>query len=393
MGAGFKVGSIAGIQIFVDWSLLIIFFLVTFSLGGGVFPAWHPDWGMSLIWLTAAAAALLFFLSVLAHELSHALVGRAQGIEIRRITLFVFGGMAELEREPHAWRAELEMAIVGPITSFVIGALCLFIGGFTSGRMAIDADDPMQLFAGLSPLATILLWLGPINIVLGLFNLVPGFPLDGGRVLRAALWGITGDLYRATRWAAGLGQGFAWLLIACGFAMIFGLRVPFFGTGIVGGMWLALIGWFLNNAAIMSYRQLLTRRSLQHVPVSSVMLSNFVIVAPDTPINTLVDEYLMRSDQRAFPVLENGRLVGLVSLDDVRRLEPAARGGKPVREIMTPAGNLITIAPDQTTSEALQALSRRAVNQLPVVKNGELRGLIRREDILKWLTLHEAAAK
>lgn len=388
MGMGFRVGSIAGVQIFADWSLFIIFLLVMFTLGAGVLPAWHPDWGAGVTWVTAFAAAVLFFASVLIHELSHALVGRANGIDIRRITLFVFGGMAHLEREPHAWRAELLMAIVGPITSFVLGGLFLFVGGLTAERVVLNPNDPLQALAALDPFSTVMLWLGPINIMLAIFNLVPGFPLDGGRVLRAAIWGATGDVYRATRWAAALGQAFAWLLIACGFAMILGLRVPFFGTGVFGGLWLALIGWFLNNAAFMSYRQLLTRRSLENVPVSSVMLSRFATVPPHTSLASLIDEYIMRSDQRAFPVVEGDRLVGLVCLEDVRRLSPAERATQSVRDVMTPARELATIAPDEATAEALQALSRRAVNQLPVVKDGQVRGLIRREDILKWLTLH-----
>jgi Zn-dependent protease/CBS domain-containing protein len=388
MGTGFRVGSIAGVQVFADWSLFIIFLLVMFTLGAGVLPAWHPDWGAGVTWVTAFAAAVLFFASVLIHELSHAMVGRANGIDIRRITLFVFGGMAHLEREPHAWRAELLMAIVGPITSFVLGGLFLFVGGLTAERVVLNPNDPLQALAALDPFSTVMLWLGPINIMLAIFNLVPGFPLDGGRVLRAAIWGATGDVYRATRWAAALGQAFAWLLIACGFAMILGLRVPFFGTGVFGGLWLALIGWFLNNAAFMSYRQLLTRRSLENVPVSSVMLSRFATVPPHTSLASLIDEYIMRSDQRAFPVVEGDRLVGLVCLEDVRRLSAAERATQSVRDVMTPARELATIAPDEATAEALQALSRRAVNQLPVVKDGQVRGLIRREDILKWLTLH-----
>jgi Zn-dependent protease/CBS domain-containing protein len=389
MNIGFRIGSIAGIDIFVDWSLLIIFFLVTSSLGAGVFPAWHPDWGGGLIWITALAAAILFFVSILLHELSHALVGRAQGIDIRRITLFVFGGAAHLEREPHRWQAELLMAIVGPITSLVLGLLFIFLGSVSAGKeLQPDPSDPLQTFSALGPLATVLLWLGPINILLGVFNLVPGFPLDGGRVLRAVLWGLTGDLYRATRWAAGLGQVVAWILIGCGFAMIFGIRVPFFGTGVVGGMWIALIGWFLNNAAIMSYRQLLVQRSMEHVPVSRIMLSQFNTVTPDMPISTLIEDYIMRSDQRAFPVVENGRLVGLVCLEDVRQVDPTQRATLTVRAIMTPAHELTTVAPEEASTEALQALSRREVNQLPVVKHGTVRGLIRREDILKWLSLH-----
>jgi Zn-dependent protease len=260
MESGLRIGSIAGIEIRVDPSLTFVFMLVTVSLGVGLFPAWHPDWSAVIVWCTAAAAAVLFFGSVLVHELAHALVGRAQDITIRRITLFVFGGMAHLEEEPHDWRAELWMAVAGPVTSFAIGVVCLFLAGLMVGPVEIDPGDPIAVFAALDPLATIAAWLGPVNIGLAVFNLVPGFPLDGGRVARALLWGATGDIVRATRWAAAMGQTFGWMLMAIGFAMILGLRVPYFGTGILNGMWIALIGWFLNNAAIMSYRQLLSRR-------------------------------------------------------------------------------------------------------------------------------------
>jgi Zn-dependent protease/CBS domain-containing protein len=388
VGRGLHVGSIAGVQITLDWSLLIIFFLVAFSLGAGVFPAWHPQWGVGLIWIVAFAAAALFLASVLAHELSHALVGRAQGIEVRRITLFVFGGMAQMEGEPHAWRAELWMAIVGPITSLVIGLVCVYLGTFLAGQVNIDPEDPLAAVARLGPVSTILMWLGPINVILAVFNLVPGFPLDGGRVLRAILWGITGDIYRATRWAAGTGQLFAWVLIASGFAMILGLHVPFFGTGVVGGMWLALIGWFLNNAALMSHRQLLARRSLEGVPVSSMMLSSFASVPAGTSIAAFVDDYLIASDQRTYPVLEGGRLVGLVSLEDVRKVAPAERSVRTVEDIMTPASELATVAPGAPAAEALRQLAGTTQAQLPVVADGEVRGLLRREDVVKWMSLH-----
>jgi Zn-dependent protease len=193
---------------------------------------------------------LLFFCSVLTHELSHAFVGRALGASIRRITLFVFGGMAQLEGEPRSWGAELWTAIVGPVTSLVLAVVFSMLAGATSGSSLFDPNNPTAALARLGTLPTLLLWLGQVNFMLGLFNLVPGFPLDGGRVLRAILWGVTGNLQKATRWASFLGQITAWALIGIGLAMVLGAQVPFFGTG-VGGLWLAFIGWFLNNAAMM----------------------------------------------------------------------------------------------------------------------------------------------
>jgi Zn-dependent protease len=248
---GIRLGSLFGITVQVDWSLLIVFFLIASSLAGGVFPQWHPDWSGLQAWTTAIAAAALFFASVYAHEMSHALVGRVYGIPVHRITLFVFGGVAELEREPDDWRGELWMAIAGPIASILIGIACLGIASlFTSTSVfALDA-------ANLGTASTLLLWLGQVNLVLALFNLVPGFPLDGGRVLRAAVWGATGDLAKATRVAARAGQGFAGLLIGSGFAMMLGLSVPVLGEGYVSGLWTAFIGWFLYNAALQSYRRI-----------------------------------------------------------------------------------------------------------------------------------------
>src|SRR5690606_20890178 len=176
------------IDVYLDWSLAIVFMLVTFSLGGVAFPTWHPDWGAGTVWLTAATAAVLFFASVLIHELSHALVGRRFGIDVPSITLFVFGGMAQMREEPHAWRPELWMALAGPITSLLLGVGFLLLGGLFAGGLP-EGADPEAFVSNLNPVATLLFWLGPINIILGVFNMVPGFPLDGGRVLRAALWG------------------------------------------------------------------------------------------------------------------------------------------------------------------------------------------------------------
>lgn len=387
MTTGIRVGSVSGIDVFVDWSLMIIFFLVAFSLGAGLFPEWHPDWSSALVWATALAAAILFFVSVFLHELSHALVGRAMGIEIRRITLFIFGGMAHLEREPHTWRAELWMALAGPVVSLLLGGMFLFLGALTLGADGFNANAPQETLAQMGPLATLFLWLGPINIVLGLFNLVPGFPLDGGRVLRAITWGITGNLKLATRWASRLGQLFAWVLIGIGVAMMLGVRVPFFGTGLLSGVWLAFIGWFLNQAALMSYRQLLVRESLDDVPVSRVMQSQFTTVSPDMTVSQLVDEHLLHSDQRAYPVVDGEMLVGLVCLEDVRKVGRDAWQQTRVAGIMTPAASLAQIAPTEDTSDALTTLTNRGVNQLPVVENGRVRGLVRREDILRWLAL------
>jgi Zn-dependent protease/CBS domain-containing protein len=385
---GFHLGRILGVDVYLDWSLIIIFMLVTFSLGAGGLPQWHPDWSPATIWITAAAAAVLFLASVLIHEMSHALVGRMHGVDVPRITLFVFGGMAQMREEPQAWKAELWMAIAGPLTSLGLGALFLVLGSLVAGSAPVDVDDPEAMLRSLSPVATLFFWLGPINIVLAIFNLVPGFPLDGGRVLRALIWGWTGSIERATRMASNSGRFFAWLLIGTGVAMALGIQVPFFGRGVVGGLWLVLIGWFLNNAAVMSYRQLLIRESLNDVSVSRLMHTAVEHVAPRISVRSLVDDHLLKGDQRAFPVVEGDRLLGLVCMRDVYKLPRSEWDAHAVADIMTPKEKLVAISPSASGYEAINALSEAQVNQLPVIEEGVVTGMVRREDILRWLSVY-----
>lgn len=381
-GHGFKVGRIFGVDVHIDWSLIIIFALILFNLGAAVFPQWHPDWGLGLVWGVAFGAAVLFFASVLAHELSHAVVARAQGIPVRRITLFIFGGMAHMEGEPTSPKAEFWMAVVGPITSIVIGLVATF-GGWAIAGVSAEAleANPESALAGLRPAATLLLWLGPINLILGIFNLVPGFPLDGGRVLRSILWWITDDMVKATRWASGAGRGFAWILMGFGV-------VSFFTGDLVGGLWLLLIGWFLNNAARMSYQQLLVHRALEGVPVARVMSTRVESVAPDLSVESLVRDRFMTSDQQGFPVVtdEEG-CVGLVSFVDVRRVPQDRWAHTPVSAIMTPLQELSALRPEADAEHALDELARQDVEQLPVLDQGRVLGLVRRSDLMKWLAL------
>jgi Zn-dependent protease len=388
MSSGFRLGRIAGIDIHIDWSLLIIFFLISFSLGAGLFPAWHPDWSPGLSWITALIAAFLFFASVMAHELSHALVGRSFGLPVDRITLFIFGGVAHLEREPQGWRVELWTALIGPITSLILAGIFLTLSGILAPAVALDPSIPELFLRELGPTSTLFLWLGQINLILAIFNLVPGFPLDGGRVLRAILWGISGDLRRATHRASQLGRIFSGLLIGVGLAMMLGFRVPFFGTGVIGGLWLMLIGWFLNNAAVMSYRQLLMRESLEDVPVSTVMRSDFSSIDADMPVSELVDRYLLPGDQRTFPVLDGADFIGLVSLRDIHKTPRETWRRAAVRSIMTPADAVKGIPPQENAADAMLLLGRQGVNQLPVVEDGKVRGMVSREDILKLLSIY-----
>jgi Zn-dependent protease/CBS domain-containing protein len=385
---GFRVGRIAGVELRVDWSLLIVFWLIVVNLGGGLFPAHHPEWSPRFSWAMGAIAAVMFFLSVLAHELSHAVVGRANGVPVAGITLFIFGGMAHMRGEPRSPRAELLMTVVGPLTSLLIGAVSVWWGMHLAARSFVDAADPLRAFQEVGPFATILLWLGPINIMLGIFNLIPAFPLDGGRVLRAALWAATHDLTKATRWAAGIGQGFGLLLIFAGISMIFGIGVPWLGRGFVPGLWSAFIGWFLYRAAAASYSRVLITDLLDDVPVARVMRRDPIVVYPELSLATLIDEFIMAGSERAFPVVDGDHLVGIVTTEDVRNVRREEWATTRVRQVMTRSSQLAVATPDETAAAALAKLSERDVEQLPVVgPEQSLVGVIRRRDILRWLEL------
>jgi Zn-dependent protease/CBS domain-containing protein len=383
---GVRVARLFGIDIDIDPSWFFIFVLVTWSLTAG-FSQWHPGWGIALEVATALSASLLFFASVLAHEFAHSLVARARGLPVHRITLFLFGGISNLEREPASPATEFVMAVVGPLTSVLLGLLFLALAGGPSGGVNATLNDPVKALSRLSPLSTLLLWLGPVNILVGLFNLIPAFPLDGGRVLRSLLWGATRDLRRATRWASQVGGVIAWLLIFAGIAMAFGARVPLLGSGLVGGLWIAFIGWFLRGAAESSYRQLAVYDLLQGVPVSRLMRRDIPTVDSNMPVSELVHELFLGTDKRAFPVLEGSRLAGLVCLEDVRKVPRARWDETPASQIMTPIRQLGVIALQEDAAAALREITRLDVRQVPVVDGDRLVGLLRRQDIVRYLHL------
>jgi Zn-dependent protease/CBS domain-containing protein len=388
MASGINLGRIFGINIHLDWSWVFIFVLVTWNLAASVFPGMHPDWSPGLNWALGIIAAILFFASVLAHELAHSLVAVSHGLPVRRITMFLFGGVSNITKEPTSPGVEFIMAIVGPLTSIALGGLFLAIGLLSGGINLLAAlRNPVLTASHLSPIATMLFWLGPINIILGLFNLIPGFPLDGGRVLRSILWGISQNLRLATRWASWIGQFVAWIFIITGIAMVFGLSLPLFGTGFVSGLWMAFIGWFLNNAAVQSYQQVVIQDVLEGIPVSRLMQREPVAVHPDMSISQLVDGYIMQSDERSFPVMNDTQLVGLVSLEDIRKIPRSNWDTTQVSQIMTPSDKIEVVTPREDATQALDALNRRDVRQLPVIQDGHLVGMIRRRDILRWLQL------
>jgi Zn-dependent protease/CBS domain-containing protein len=316
----------------------------------------------------------------------------ARGLPVRRITLFIFGGVSNIEREPPSPATEFLVAVVGPVTSILLGVLFSVLGGSLANGAALTPGTIENVLAQLDPLATLLLWLGPINIVLGLFNLIPGFPLDGGRILRSALWAATDNLRQATRWASWVGQAIAWLFIIGGIAMIFGVRLPFFGTGLVGGLWLAFIGWFLNNAAVQSYQQVVVEDMLEGVPVARLMRADAPVVSPNIPISALVDNFIMKTDERGFAVVEDDRMAGMICLEDVRRVPRDQWDATPVSQVMTPASELDVVGPREDASQALDKLARHDVRQVPVLDGGRLVGMLRRRDILRWLQLQSRPA-
>ena len=386
MDRGIRIAKLFGIKIRVDWSWLLILLLVVWNLSSA-FAQIHPDWSTTFSIAMGATAAILFFFSVLLHELAHSLVAKSQGIPVNSITLFLFGGVSNIRDEPKSPGNEFWMAILGPVTSLVIGFALLLLAGIGLQVQNIQQIQPMEFLQDFSAVRTLAFWLGSINVVLGLFNLVPGYPLDGGRVLRSILWAITNNLRKATRWASYVGQGIAWLMIVSGISMIFGVRIPFFGEGLVNGVWLILIGWFLNNASSRGYQQLVIKDVLEDVPVRRMTKRNPPTVPQNITVDDLVENYIMQTDDHAFPVMEDDKLVGIVCLDDVRKVPGSERSSKNVSDIMTPKSKLLTVGPDDKANEALQTISKEAIRQLVVMEDDELFGLIRRRDIVRFLQL------
>lgn len=382
----FRIGRVLGIDIRVAWSWVFIFVLLTWNLSI-VFSAWHPGWPIYESTGIALTAALLFFGCILLHELAHSVVAMRFGVRVRSITLFLLGGISDIEQEPPSPRAEFLTAVVGPLTSILLGLGFLAAAFMTSAVLLSDTGTALTGLARLGPLETLLVWLGPINLVIGVFNLIPAFPLDGGRVLRSILWGLGGDLGRATRRVSFIGQLFGWLFIVTGLAMVFGMHVPFFGAGLASGLWLAFIGWFLWSAASQTYSRLAIDEALAGHTVAELMRREVPVVPPELPLTTLVHDYFVRSDDRAFPVMRDEQLFGVVTISDVRAVSPAEWGATTVAAIMQPWKSVTTATPEETLVKAFEQLAQRDVDQLPVLEGGRLVGMLQRRDVARWLEL------
>ena len=368
MEAHIKLGRILGVKVGLHFSWLIIALLIVFSLATR-FQAMHADWGGVVIWATAIVTAALFFASIVVHELSHAMAARARGLPVRSITLFALGGVADIEKEASDAKSEFRIAIVGPIASAAIGLACLALA-WVLGWTALDEPG--------TPLTAMLVWLGYINLALAAFNMIPGFPLDGGRVLRAIIWATTGDKARATRTAALTGQVIAFGFIAFGVAR-------FFSGADLGGLWIAFIGWFLFGAAHASQAQASVIEALRGVRVSSLMTRHCPVVDGRVDIQTFVDEHLLRTGRRCFLIAENGLTTGLITPKEVKAIDRGRWSYTTVSEAMLPLAKLHLVLPETPVSEALEILAREDVNQLPVMYKGQLEGLISRDQVLQYL--------
>ena len=368
MRAQIKLGRIFGVEIGLHYSWLIIALLITLSLTGH-FRTHNPEWGVTLSWGLAIITALLFFAAIVAHELSHAVVAKSRGLPVRSITLFALGGVAQIEKEPEDAKTEFWMGIIGPITSLVIGIICLALAyalGWT------PPEFPAR------PLPAMLMWLGYINIMLGVFNMIPGFPLDGGRVLRAIVWWITGDAKRSTGIAARIGQ-----VVAFGFIVLGILR--FFGGAGFGGLWIAFIGWFLLSASRESYAQVAIAEGLRGVRVADVMSRDYPTVDSHSNLQTFVEEHLVRTGRRCFVVMSNGHAEGIITPNEVSNVERNRWPYTTVDEVMQPLDQVRRVAPDTPVTEALEVMAREDLNQLPIMADGELTGFISRAHVLQLI--------
>lgn len=363
MKSSFKLFRIFGIDIGIHFTWIIIFVFFSWSLAQGYFPLVYPDWSTAVYWIMGIVGALMIFISVLIHEMAHSLVARRRGIPVNSITLFILGGVSNLEEEPAKPSAEFAMAIAGPLTSFV---LALIFWGISF--IPQDAANPgAALFA----------YLALINLFLGGFNLLPGFPLDGGRVLRSIIWGSTGDLVKATNIAGIIGQVIGWMLIGAGVVTIF-------LAGLFTGLWLAFIGWFLNSAADSSRKEIALRERLSLVKVREVIRPVPETIGPQTTVDEMVRNIFSRQHGRAVPVCDGERLIGIVTITDIKKVPQDSWAITPVERIMS-RDPLYTVTPDDNLNTVMQLLIKHDINQVLVKQDEKCAGLLSRADIINHL--------
>jgi Zn-dependent protease/predicted transcriptional regulator len=359
------IGKISGIKINIDYSWFFIFLLVTWSLGGSYFPATFPHWSIVQSVSAGLVTSLLFFASVLAHELGHSITAQRHGIPVNSITLFIFGGLARISREPESSSVEFKIAIAGPLTSLALGIIF----------WALNILLPSPRFDGVAEIA---FWLGMTNIILAVFNLLPGFPLDGGRVLRAIIWKLGKDPQKATKWVSNIGRVISYLMIATGIVL-------FFMGYTLNGLWLAFIGWFLNSAASGSSRQISLQQELQKYTAAELMNTNYIKIPSSISIEDMYNEYISSNKKSYLVVTSGSETLGLVNMHLVRNLDKKQWNIKTASEVMTPVSRLKYLSPEADLISALRLFQQERVDQLPVVRDGEIIGLLSYDDLANFL--------
>lgn len=341
-------------------------FLVAWSLAVGVFPAEVPGLTPATYWSMGVGGVVVLFVSIVVHEFFHSLVARRYHIHMRGITLFIFGGVAEMENEPPNAKSEFLMAAAGPASSLAISALGYAVLAVAGGLAAAPRG--------------VLWYLAYINLILALFNCVPAFPLDGGRMLRSALWHFRGDLRSATRTAAWFGRGFGLLLIALGVLAVINAEI-------VGGIWFILIGMFVRNAAAASYQQVLLRQALEGEPVRRFMHTDPIRVPGGITVQQLVDDFVYRHHHKLYPVIDDARLAGCVTIEQVKAVPRAEWAARTVTELATSCSPDVTIGPDADALAALAKMRRGGKSRLLVVEGDRLLGILTLRDLLDFFAL------
>ena len=363
-----RIATIRGIDIGVHYSWVLVFLLVAWTLAVGLFPFQYPGLSAGVYWAMGFVASFLLFVSVLIHELAHSFVAQARGLGVNSITLFIFGGVSNISREPSNAPDELLISAVGPLSSVVLGAI--FYGIW------------LGLGDGTGAVAGVAFYLAFINVLLAVFNLIPGFPLDGGRVFRAIVWWATGSFQTATYLAVTAGRVVAFLFVLAGIFIVF--------TGaFLSGIWLILIGWFLYSAAGASARETQQEEWLRGVTVGQVMNPHPSTVEPQVPISELVHEHILQKAVRALPVVQEEQLVGMITLNEIRGVPREQWDSTPVGSVMTGREDLQTVKPDDDLAGAIRILAEQDINQLPVVEDGRLVGLLSRSNVMRYLQVRE----
>jgi Zn-dependent protease/CBS domain-containing protein len=360
---GVALGRIMGVPISLDYSWFLVFALLTWILGGSYYPAEFKNWPPLQYWVTGAATAILLFASVLLHELGHSYIAMRFGMTVRSITLYIFGGVAQIGSEPPSAKAEFQIAMAGPAVSVGLAAVFWVV---------------QPALTGIEPLWGMAKYLAFINLALALFNLIPGFPLDGGRVFRALIWAATKNLRKATLIAANTGRFFGFLFILAGVWRVF-------SGDIGGGIWIAFIGWFLDNAASAQVHQVVFQGLLAGRAVSQAMSTQCVSVAADTVLQQMVDEHVLGMGRRCFLVSRGADTVGLMTLHRIKEVAKSEWTSTTAAEVMIPMGEVKSVGPSSDLWAALQLMDRDGVNQLPVMSGSGVVGMLSREDIVTYL--------